>query len=140
MEFVTRKIAVGFANRAIYEAGNAKVNLGYIDSFRDWGYAPDYARAQYMMLQADEPNDCVIATGYSHSVREFLVRAHRAAGLDGTYEDHIQLSKDLLRPAEVNSLTGDTTKAREWLDWQPDVDFDELVRIMVQAELDLPLL
>ena len=140
IEFVTRKIAVGFANRAIFEQGNPKVKLGYIDSFRDWGYAPDYARAQHMMLQTPEPGDCVIATGKSHSVREFLIEAHADAGLSGTWEDHVEIDESLYRPAEVYSLVGDTTKASEWLKWEPEVDFETLVSIMVQAELDLPLI
>lgn len=139
-EFVTRKIAAGFANRAIYEDGNPKIKLGYIHSLRDWGYAPDYARAQHLMLQIDEPMDMVIATGESHSVREFLVTAHAAAGLDGTWEDHVEFDQDLYRPAEVYELLGDPSRASERLNWQPEVDFEELVHIMVQAELDLPLL
>ena len=139
-EFVTRKIAAGFANRAIYEDGNPKVKLGYIDSFRDWGYAPDYARAQHLMLQIDEPMDMVIATGESHSVREFLVEAHADAGLGGTWEDHVEIDENLYRPAEVYELIGDPFLANHRLGWRPEVDFETLVSIMVQAELDLPLL
>ncbi len=140
MEFVTRKIAFGFGARGIYEAGNPKVKLGYLDSKRDWGYAPDYARAQYLMLQADEPTDFVIATGEMHSVRDFLVAAHRWAGLEGSYQDHIEVDESLFRPAEVEELIGDATKAKEVLAWEPSVDFDQLVGLMVMAEMDPELL
>ncbi len=135
IEFVTRKIASGFGARAIW-GDNPKVQLGYLDSKRDWGYAPDYARAQYMILQADEPTDFVIATGKTHSVRDFLIAAHASAELSGTYRDHIEVDEGLFRPAEVEELVGDATKANLILGWQPRVDFGQLVDLMVEAEMD----
>ena len=139
-EFVTRKVAFGFASRAIYEAGNPKVKLGWLDAKRDWGYAPDYARAMHLMLRQDEPDDYVIATGESHSVREYLELAHAAAGLDGTYEDHIEHDPKFNRPAEVVELRGNATLAHQNLGWRPETSFQELVEIMVNHELNQPLL
>ena len=139
MDFVTRKIAYGFGARAIW-SGNPKVKLGYLDSKRDWGYAPDYAEAQHLILQADEPTDFVIATGKTHSVRDFLVVAHKWAGLPGIYQDHIEVDESLFRPAEVEELIGDASKAKDILGWEPRVDFDQLVGLMVTAEMDPQLL
>ncbi len=138
-EFVTRKIAIGMASQAIW-SGNPKFKLGYLDSKRDWGYAPDYAQAMWMMLQLGAADDFVIATGETHSVRDFLEAAHKAAGLDGSYHDYIEVDTDLYRPAEVLELRGDATKARAMLGWEPTVDFEELASIMVNAELAYPLL
>ena len=135
-EFVTRKIAIGLAARVIYP-GNPKIKLGYLDSKRDWGYAPDYARAMWLMLQRGAADDFVIATGETHSVREYLELAHAFSGLDGTYEDHIELDESLYRPAEVFELRGDASKARDILGWEPIVGFEELVKIMVNSELNL---
>ncbi len=137
-EFVTRKIALGFAARAIWSQ-NPKLKLGYTGSKRDWGYAPDYARAMWLMLQEGAADDYVIATGETHSVIEFLEVAHKAAGLDGAWEDHVEIDEGLFRPAEVFELRGDASKAKDFLGWEPSVDFEELVRIMVEAELAYPL-
>lgn len=133
-EFVTRKIAIGLAARAVW-LDNPKVKLGYLLAKRDWGYAPDYARAMKMMLEQDEPGDYVIATGETHSVQDFLELAHEVAGLDGSYEDHIEIDRQFIRPAEVFELRGDASKARQELGWRPSVSFPELVEIMVSAEL-----
>jgi GDPmannose 4,6-dehydratase len=133
---VTRKIAVGLAARAIY-AGNPKIKLGYLDSKRDWGYAPDYARAMWMMLQRGAADDWVIATGETHSVREYLQLAFEASGLSGQVEDHVEIDESLYRPAEVFELRGDPSRANKILEWEPEVNFKQLVEIMVTSELKL---
>ncbi len=138
-EFVTRKIAIGLVSRVIW-SGNPKFKLGYLDAKRDWGYAPDYARAMWMMLQRAAPDDFVIATGETHSVREYLELAHAVSGLKGTYRDHCETDESLYRPAEVYGLRGDASKANKILGWEPEVNFEQLVEIMVQSELDMPLL
>jgi GDPmannose 4,6-dehydratase len=136
IDFVTRKIAVGLAARAIY-AGNPKIKLGYLDSKRDWGYAPDYARAMWMMLQRGAADDWVIATGETHSVREYLQLAFEASGLSGQVEDHVEIDESLYRPAEVFELRGDPSRANKILEWEPEVNFKQLVEIMVTSELKL---
>jgi GDPmannose 4,6-dehydratase len=129
--FVTRKISRAVARIA---AGlQDKLYLGNLDAQRDWGYAPDFVEAMWMMLQADEPDDYVVATGESHSVREFLELAF--GRLDLKWEDHVELDPRYLRPAEVDALHGDATKAREQLGWKPRVGFEELVAIMVDADV-----
>ena len=130
-EFVTRKISRGVA--AIKLGRETDLQLGNLDARRDWGYAPDYVRAMWQMLQRERPDDFVVGTGVTHSVREFAERAFEAAGLDGT--DHIRLDEMLYRPAEVHLLQADASKARRELGWAPTVDFDQLVEIMVQADL-----
>jgi len=132
-EFVTRKISDGVAR---IKLGLAKeLRLGNIDSQRDWGYAGDYVRAMYLMLQQDEPDDYVIATGTTHSVRDFLEIAFGHVGLD--YHDHVVQDARFMRPAEVDHLTGDSGKAHRKLGWQPTVDFEELVVMMVDHDLEL---
>ena len=130
--FVTRKITRAAAR---IKAGlQDKLFLGNLDAHRDWGYAPDYVEAMWMMLQTDEPEDYVIATGETHSVREFLQAAFERAGLDP--DQHVEIDPRYYRPVEVDNLLGDASKARERLGWEPRVRFDELVRIMVDADLE----
>jgi GDPmannose 4,6-dehydratase len=129
--FVTRKITRAVAR--IKHGLQDKLYLGNLDAKRDWGYAPDYVEAMWLMLQADTPDDYVIATGETHSVREFLERAFVHAGLD--WEAHVEIDPRYFRPAEVDVLLGDSTKARERLGWAPKVGFEELVRIMVDADV-----
>lgn len=129
--FVTRKITRAVAR--IRAGLQEKLYLGNLDAKRDWGYAPDYVDAMWRMLQADEPDDFVIATGETHSVREFMERAFDLAGLD--WQKHVEIDPKYFRPAEVDLLIGDAAKAREKLGWEPTVGFDELVRIMVEADI-----
>ena len=131
--FVTRKITRAVAR---IKAGlQEKVFLGNLDSKRDWGYAPDYVEAMWTMMQADEPLDLVIATGEAHSVREFATAAFTHAGLDP--DGHIEVDPNYYRPAEVDDLRGDASRARDSIGWEPKVRFDELVRIMVDADIKL---
>jgi GDPmannose 4,6-dehydratase len=128
--FVTRKITRAVAR---IKAGlQDKLYLGNLDAERDWGYAPDYAEAMWLMLQADEPDDFVVATGETHSVREFLEAAFGHAGLD--WEPHVEIDPRYFRPSEVDVLLGDASKAHEKLGWEPRVGFEELVRLMVDAD------
>jgi GDPmannose 4,6-dehydratase len=129
--FVTRKIAIGVAR---IKQGHAKeLVLGNLEAKRDWGYAPDYVEAMWMMLQQDEPDDFVIATGDAHSVQEFAEEAFAYVGLD--WREHVRSDSMYFRPAEVDALQGDSTKARTKLGWKPRVEFKELVHRMVDAEL-----
>jgi GDPmannose 4,6-dehydratase len=128
--FVTRKITRALAR---IEAGlQDKLFLGNLDAKRDWGYTPDYTDAMWRILQADEPDDYVIATGEMHSVREFLDEAAAHLGLD--WQEVVEFDERYLRPAEVDALQGDPSKAREKLGWTPTVGFKELVQIMVDAD------
>jgi GDPmannose 4,6-dehydratase len=131
--FVTRKItrAIGRMKHGLQE----KLFLGNLDARRDWGFAGDYVEAMWMMLQADEPEDYVVATGETHSVGEFLELAAKIAGVD--IAGRLELDPRYLRPTEVNLLLGDATKARTKLGWKPRVDFAGLVRMMVEADLEL---
>jgi GDPmannose 4,6-dehydratase len=129
--FVTRKITRALAR---IQAGlQDKLFLGNLDALRDWGYAPDYTDAMWRILQCDEPDDYVIATGEMHSVREFLDESAEHLGLD--WERHVEIDPRYYRPAEVDALCGDPTKASERLGWEPTVTFKELVRIMVDADV-----
>lgn len=130
--FVTRKITRALAR--IHAGLQDKLYLGNLDAQRDWGYAPDYTEAMWRMLQADEPDDYVIATGEMHSVRDFLDVAAKHLGMD--WQDVVEIDERYYRPAEVDALCGDATKARERLGWAPTVTFDELVRIMVDADVN----
>jgi GDPmannose 4,6-dehydratase len=132
LEFVTRKISDGLARIKLGLAD--ELRLGNLDAKRDWGYAGDYVEAMWMMLQADEPEDYVIATGEEHSVREFAEIAFEHAGVD--MGKHVLVDPEFLRPAEVDHLVGDATKAREKLGWEPRVSFRELVELMVDADLE----
>jgi len=129
--FVTRKISRAVARIA---AGRQDaVYLGNLDAKRDWGYAPDYVTAMWMMLQQKEPMDLVFSTGEQHSVREFAELAFAQVGLD--WERYVRIDRAYLRPAEVDTLLGDSTRARESLGWRPTISFPELVRIMVEADM-----
>ena len=132
-EFVTRKISDGVAR---IKLGLAKeLRLGNLDSQRDWGFAGDYVRAMWLMLQQDVPDDFVIATGRTHSVRDFVRIAFESAGL-GSYEPYVVLDERFVRPAEVDLLIGDPSKAKRVLGWEPQVTFEQLVEMMVRADLD----
>ena len=129
--FVTRKITMGVA--AIKHGKQKDLRLGNLDAKRDWGYAKDYVEAMWLMLQQARPDDYVVATGETHSVREFLEEAFGCAGLH--WEDFVKVDPKYFRPAEVDVLLGDPTKARTVLGWTPRVSFKELVRLMVDADL-----
>ncbi len=130
--FVTRKITRALAR---IKAGlQKKLFLGNLDAKRDWGYAKEYVEAMWMMLQQDKPEDYVIATGETHSVREFLEEAFTYAGLD--WNEYVEIDQRYFRPAEVDLLIGDPAKARKSLGWEPKVKFKELVRIMVDADVE----
>ncbi|HVO09733.1 MAG TPA: GDP-mannose 4,6-dehydratase [Vicinamibacteria bacterium] len=130
--FVTRKITMGVA--AIEQGRTRELRLGNLEAKRDWGYAPDYVEAMWRILQQDTPADYVIATGETHSVREFCEQAFGCVGLD--YREFVKVDPKYFRPAEVNQLLGDASKARRELGWEPRVIFKELARLMVQADLE----
>ncbi|MBM3933417.1 MAG: GDP-mannose 4,6-dehydratase [SAR202 cluster bacterium] len=130
--FVTRKIARAVAR--IKAGKQDKVYLGNKDAKRDWGYAPEYVEVMWKILQQEKPDDYVIGTGEAHTVGEFVEAAFGYAGLD--WKPHVAVDKRYLRPTEVNHLTADTTKAREELGWSPRIGFTDLVKIMVDAELE----
>lgn len=131
-EFVTRKITSTLAK---IKAGLAsELRLGNLDARRDWGHAADYVRAMHLMLQQSAPDDYVVATGESHSVREFCELAFEEVGLD--YRDYVRVDERLQRPAEVDLLVGDASRARRVLGWSPRVAFGDLVREMVRADLE----
>ena len=132
LEFVTRKVTDAVAR--IKLGLQDSVALGNLDAHRDWGFAGDYVQAMYLMLQQDRADDFVIATGISHSVRELVEVAFAHVGLD--WRTHVKLDPKLIRPAEVEHLIGDCTKAREQLGWTPSVDFTGLVKMMVDADLE----
>ncbi|MCF4968417.1 GDP-mannose 4,6-dehydratase [Nostoc sp. CMAA1605] len=129
--FVTRKITRAVAQ--IVAGKQKKLYMGNLDAKRDWGYAKDYVRAMWLMLQKEKADDYVIATGETHSVKEFLELAFNYVNLN--WQDYIEFDERYLRPAEVDLLIGDATKAREKLGWQPSVTFPELVALMVEADL-----
>jgi GDPmannose 4,6-dehydratase len=133
LEFVTRKVTNGVAR--IKLGLQEKVTLGNLEAARDWGYAGDYVEAMWLMLQQDEPDDYVIATGETHTIRELLELAFAAAGIDG-WEKYVESDERFMRPAEVDILTGDASKARDRLGWKPKVSFPELVKMMVEADLE----
>jgi GDPmannose 4,6-dehydratase len=132
LEFVTRKISDGVAR--IKLGLESELRLGDLEPRRDWGYAGDYVRAMWSMLQQDEPRDYVVATGEAHSIREFLDLAFARAGLDPG--DHVRVDERFLRPAEVDHLVGDASKARAELGWEPEVTLRELVELMVDADVE----
>ncbi len=133
LEFVTRKITWHAA--AIKLGLLNKLPLGNLDAERDWGYAPDYVDAMWRMLQQDEPDDYVVATGITHSVRDCVNVAFDHVGL--SLEDHVELDSSLTRPAEVDQLIGDSSKAKRQLDWEPQTNFEQMIRLMVDADLEL---
>jgi GDPmannose 4,6-dehydratase len=132
--FVTRKITMGLA--AIRKGKAKELRLGNLDAQRDWGFAKDYVEAMWLMLQQEKPDDYVIATGETHSVREFLEEAFAYAGLD--WNDFVKVDPKYFRPAEVDLLLGDPTKAKRILGWEPKVTFKALVRLMVDADMEGP--
>jgi len=133
LEFVTRKSTYGAARIKLGLAN--ELRMGNLEARRDWGYAGDYVRAMWMMLQQSEPDDYVIATGETHSVREWLEECFGYLGLN--WQDYVVVDPQDLRPAEVDQLIGDPSKARQKLGWKPEVSFKELVRLMVDADLEL---
>lgn len=133
IEFVTRKITHAVA--MIKHGLTNEVRLGDLDARRDWGFAGDFVEAMWLMLQQDTPEDFIIATGRTHSVRDFCERAFDHVGLD--YRDHVVHDQAHLRPTEVEALVGDASKAREILGWSPRVNFDDLVAMMVDADMAL---
>jgi GDPmannose 4,6-dehydratase len=132
LEFVTRKITDGVAR--ISAGLQDKLYMGNLDAKRDWGFAKDYVRAMWMMLQQDTPDDYVISSGETHSVREFCEIAFSHVGLD--YEKHVEVDPKFFRPAEVNLLLGDCSKAKEQMGWVPEVSFEGLVRLMVDGDVE----
>ena len=132
-EFVTRKITDGVAR--IKLGLEKELRLGNLDAQRDWGFAGDYVRAMWLMLQQDRPNDYVIATGRTHAVRDFVRIAFDAAGL-GSFEPYVKVDQRFVRPAEVDLLIGDPAKANAELGWTPEVSLEALVEMMVRADID----
>jgi len=133
LEFVTRKVTHGAA--AIKLGLTEELALGNMDAKRDWGYAKDYVEAMWMMLQQDEPDDYVIATGEAHSVQELVDIAFGHLDLDP--EEYVRIDPRFMRPAEVDHLIGDYSKAKEKLGWEPRTSFEELVKLMVDSDLEL---
>jgi GDPmannose 4,6-dehydratase len=132
LEFVTRKVSDGVARIKLGLAST--LSLGNLEAHRDWGFAGDYVKAMWMMLQQSQPDDYVVASGISHSVKDLVETAFTHVGLD--WQAHVRLDPNLLRPAEVDHLIGDATKAREVLGWKPTVDFKGLIEMMVDADLE----
>ncbi|HEY4035779.1 MAG TPA: GDP-mannose 4,6-dehydratase [Ktedonobacteraceae bacterium] len=132
-EFVTRKISLAVAR--IKLGLQKKLVLGNLDAKRDWGFAGDYVEAMWLMLQQDQPEDYVIATGETHSVRDFVSTAFARAGIDD-WERYVETDPQFLRPAEVDLLIGDASKAHQNLGWKPRVKFEELVGMMIESDLD----
>ncbi|MGB9301429.1 MAG: GDP-mannose 4,6-dehydratase [Anaerolineae bacterium] len=133
LEFVTRKVTHGAARIKLGLA--EELPMGNLEAQRDWGFAGDYVRAMWLMLQQDEPEDFVVATGKTHSVRELLDVAFGHLGLDP--EDHVRVDERFIRPADVDQLVGDATKARQKLGWAPEVTFEELISMMIKHDLAL---
>ena len=134
VEFVTRKISLAVARIAL--GLQSKLTLGNLDAQRDWGFAGDYVEAMWRILQQDNPEDYVVATGKTHSVREFVAAAFAVVGIDD-WGSYVETDAHFLRPAEVDHLTGDASKARRQLGWAPRVSFNELVTMMVESDLKL---
>ena len=132
-EFVTRKITIGVSK--IKKGLQNKIKLGNINAKRDWGHAKDYVKAMWLMLQQDTPGDFVIGTGIEHSVKDFAKKAFEHVGLN--YKNHIEIDKSLIRPAEVETLLANSTKAKKKLKWKPTVNFNDLVKEMVDHDLKL---
>jgi GDPmannose 4,6-dehydratase len=133
IEFLPRKVSNAVAKIKLGMAN--ELRLGNLDALRDWGYAGDYVEAMWLMLQQDEPDDYVVATGETHSVREFCQLAFDRVGLD--WEKYVVIDEKFFRPAEVDLLVGDSSKARKVLGWEPRTPFNELVNLMVDADLAL---
>lgn len=147
LHFVTRKVTAAVAciknnvkNPPLNEAGeplvkNGKVQMGYLDAKRDWGYAKEYVEAMWLMLQQDKPQDYIIGTNTEHSVRELCETAFKVVGLN--WEDHVESDDKFKRPTEITDLKGDYSKAKKELGWEPKVTFEELIEIMVKADIEL---
>lgn len=133
LEFVTRKVTRGAARIKLGLA--QELAMGNLEAQRDWGFAGDYVRAMWLMLQQEQPGDYVVATGKTHSVRQLLEVAFRLVDLD--YQEHVRVDHQFIRPADVDRLVGDASKAREKLGWKPEVGFEKLVEMMVNADLAL---
>lgn len=133
LEFVTRKVSHAVAK--ILRGEQRELRLGNLDAKRDWGYAPDYVDAMWRMLQTSDPQDFVIATGSTHSVKEWVMQAFSVAGLE--WRDYVTLDQKYVRPAEVDLLVGDAWKAEQVLAWKPTTSFNDLVRLMVEADIEL---
>ena len=134
IEFVTRKITDGVAR--IHLGLEDSITLGNLDAKRDWGYAPDYVEAMWLMLQQDEPNDYVISTGKTHSIREFLTYAFEHIGVTD-WEKYVKQDPRYMRPAEVDVLLGDSTKAQTELNWKPKTSLEEMVSKMVKNDIEM---
>ncbi len=134
LEFVTRKISHSVAKIFLKEQNH--IVLGNLEAKRDWGFAGDYVQAMWMMLQQPKPDDYVIATGENHSVKEFVQEAFKVIGISN-WQKYVKTSKEFIRPAEVDFLIGDATKAKKVLGWQPQVSFNDLVKMMVDADIQL---
>jgi GDPmannose 4,6-dehydratase len=132
-EFVTRKITSHVAKIKLGKI--ARFSLGDLTPKRDWGYAKEYVEAMWLMLQQENPDDFVIATGETHTVQEFLEASLKAAGLNGPIDNYVDFDRAMVRPAEVDLLIGDASKARDVLHWEPRIKFEELVKIMVENDL-----
>jgi GDPmannose 4,6-dehydratase len=133
IEFVTRKVSYNVAR--IKLGLQDKLPMGNLDAERDWGFAGDYVRAMWLMLQQDVPDDYVIATGTAHSVKHLIELAFGHAGLD--YRDHVEVAQDFLRPADVHHLRGDCAKAHQRFGWEPYTSFDQMIKMMVDSDVDL---
>tara|TARA_B100000131_G_scaffold135906_1_gene132512 strand:- start:347 stop:1306 length:960 start_codon:yes stop_codon:yes gene_type:complete len=134
VEFVTRKITDGVAR--VHLGIEEYITLGNLDSKRDWGYSPDYVKSMWLMMQQDEPRDYVIATGESHSIRDFLDAAFKHVGVTN-WDRYVKQDPRYMRPAEVDVLRGDSSRAREILDWEPETSFEQMVRNMVENDIQL---
>jgi GDPmannose 4,6-dehydratase len=132
-DFVTRRVTSGVAQIALGE--ESTLTLGGLDARRDWGFAGDYVAAMWLMLQQDESGEYVVATGETHTVAEFVAAAFAAAGIDD-WQAHVVVDSTLARPDDVDTVVGDASKARERLGWVPEVGFEDLVRMMVEADID----
>jgi GDPmannose 4,6-dehydratase len=133
IEFVTRKISDGVAKIHLGLSNN--ISLGNLDSRRDWGYSMDYVEAMWLMLQQEKPEDYVIATGIDHSIKDFLTHAFKVVGIDN-WEPFIKIDPKFYRPAEIDVLRGDSSKAHNKLDWKPKTSFEELVVKMVSNDIE----
>ena len=132
-EFVTRKISLAVAN--IKKQNQKELFLGNLEAKRDWGHARDYVEAMWLMLQQDKPSDYVVATGETHTVREFCDIAFKRVGLD--YKDYVKINPKFYRPAEVDILLGDSSETKKLLNWEPKISFEELVHMMVDSDLGI---
>jgi len=133
LEFVTRKISSAIAKIKLNR--QKKIILGNLKAKRDWGFAGDYVKSMWMMLQNDEPDDYVIATGESHSVEDFLSRAFEYSGL-GNWENFVEIDKKYFRPIDIDNLVGDSSKAEKVLNWKPEMKYDELIKLMVDSDIN----